>query len=125
MNRVLVVDSNADSRLLLGDFLTIKGYEVSAVASGRQALRSLDQLAPQVVVLDLQMPDIDGFATLARLRETDPALPVIALSAHVLPDDERQVQAAGFDAALSKPLDLVALLDTVRLLISRHREATP
>lgn len=125
MARVLVVDGHADSRLLLVDLLTLNGYEVSAVASGREALTSLERLAPDTVLLDLQMPDMDGFATLAGLRETDATLPVIAVSAHVLPDDERRVQAAGFDAALSKPLDLVATVDTVSLLVTRRQEARP
>jgi len=122
MARILVVDGDADSRLLLVDLLTIKGYEVSAVASGKQALISLDRLHPDAVVLDLQMPDMDGFATLARLRELDATLPVIAVSAHVLPDDERRVQAAGFDAALSKPLALSTLVDTLSLMLTRRQE---
>ena len=123
MARILVVDGQADSRLLLVDLLTIKGYEVSAVASGTEALTSLARLSPDTVILELQMPGMDGFATLAGLRETDQGLPVVAVSAHVLPDDERRVRAAGFDASLSKPLDLVALVDTVALLVTRRQRA--
>ena len=114
--QVLIVDDHADSRLLMADLLTARGFEVAAVASGKESLAAIRRFRPRLVIMDLQMPEMDGFATLAALREEDPEMPVLAVSGHVLPDDERRIQAAGFDAAMSKPLDFGALVQQVRRL---------
>jgi DNA-binding response OmpR family regulator len=109
--RVLVVDAHADSRLWLAEALQLRDFQVSGVASGREAIDG--HFEPDLVILELQMPDLDGYATLAELRKSSAPPPVIALSGHVLPDDERRVRDSGFDAALSKPVDLETLYRTV------------
>jgi len=109
--RVLVVDAHADSRLWLAEALELKGLRVSGVASGREAIEG--EFDPDLVILELQMPDLDGYATLAALRRGESPPLVIALSGHVLPEDERRIRASGFDAALSKPVDLQTLYETV------------
>ena len=115
--RILVVDDNADSRLLVSELLTLKGHTVSAMASGKDAISVLSSFEPDLAILDLQMPEMDGFATLKGLRELRPSLPVIALSGHVLPSDEERIKASGFDASLSKPSPLVDLLAAVNDLL--------
>ena len=114
---VLVVDAHADSRLLLADLLELKGLEVSGVASGREAIGG--NFDPDLVILELQMPDLDGYATLAQLRQGESPPLVIALSGHVLPEDERRIRASGFDAALSKPVDLDTLWRTVEQVMAK------
>ncbi len=116
--RILVVDDNPDARLLVSELLTLTGFEVSGVPSGSEALRVLDAVDPALAILDLQMPEMDGFATLTALRERRPALPVIALSGHVLPQDASRIHAAGFDRSLSKPVALPELLATVNALLA-------
>lgn len=120
--RILIVDDSADSRLLLGELLRAKGFDASAVSSGRDALDSLDMLRPQLVILDLQMPEMDGFATLARIRERAPTLPVLAVSGHVLPADEARIRKAGFDGSMGKPIQLAALVSAVERLLPSDRE---
>ncbi len=115
---VLVVDSHADSRLLLADLLELEGHTVSGVASGREAIEG--GFDADLIILELQMPDLDGYETLARIRESRTPPAVIALSGHVLPDDERRIREAGFDAALSKPVDLDTLLATVAQVLARR-----
>lgn len=120
---VLVVDAHADSRLLLADLLELEGHSVSGVASGREALQG--GFDADVVILELQMPDLDGYETLAQIRRLVPTPAVIALSGHVLPDDERRIREAGFDAALSKPVGLEAVVAAVeRVLAQREGDAT-
>lgn len=116
MARVLVIDDNADSRLLVTDLLTIRGFEVAAVSSGREALNAIPEHPFDVIILDLQMPEMDGFATLAALRELEASAetPVIVMSAHVLPEDQRRMQAAGFDQIISKPFELEQMVQTIR-----------
>jgi len=120
--QILIVDDHADSRLLMADLLTARGFDVAAVASGRESLAAIQRFRPRLVIMDLQMPEMDGFATLAALREEDPEMPVLAVSGHVLPDDERRIQTAGFDAALGKPLDLRALVNQVERLTATVEE---
>lgn len=115
--RILVVDDNADSRMLVSELLTLKGHQVSALASGKDAISVLATFDPDLAILDLQMPEMDGFATLEGLRELRPKLPVIALSGHVLPSDEKRIRASGFDASLSKPSSLADLLEAVNVLL--------
>ncbi len=124
MARVLVIDDNVDSRLLVNDLLTVRGFEVAAVSSGREALQTLPNRPADVIILDLQMPEMDGFATLAALRELESSAdtPVIVMSAHVLPEDQRRMQAAGFDRIISKPFELDALVQTVRDALADRRE---
>lgn len=110
-SRVLVVDAHADSRLWLAEALQLRGFQVSGVASGREAVEG--EFEPDLVIIELQMPDLDGYSTLAELRKCEAPPPVIALSGHVLPDDERRIRESGFDAALSKPVDLETLYETV------------
>lgn len=116
--RILVVDAHADSRLWLAEALGLRGFQVSGVASGREAVGG--EFDPDLVILELQMPDLDGYATLAELRRNTSPPPVIALSGHVLPEDERRIRDSGFDAALSKPVDLATLYETVDAVLGEH-----
>jgi len=121
--KILVVDDTPDSRTLIVELLKVAGYEVKAAASGQTALDLVAESPPDLIVLDLQMPGMDGFTTLANLREIAGHIPVLALSAHVLPDDERLMLAAGFDGSLSKPVSLKQLHSAVSgLLEGRERK---
>ncbi len=115
--KILVVDDNPDSRMLVSELLTFKGHRVAAMASGKDAIAALESIDPDLAILDVQMPEMDGFETLRGLRELRPSLPVIALSGHVLPSDEQRIKASGFDASLSKPAPLTKLVGTVNSLL--------
>ncbi|MES2785554.1 MAG: ATP-binding protein [Pseudomonadota bacterium] len=113
--RVLVVDDNRDAADSSSDMLELLGHEVKTAYSGEQALEVASSFAPDVVLLDLSMPGIDGFEALRRLREL-PGMAsafVIAMTGFGSQDDTRKTQAAGFDGHLTKPAPMP---DLVRLI---------
>jgi signal transduction histidine kinase/DNA-binding response OmpR family regulator len=116
--RILVVDDNFDAAESIAMFLMISGNEVKTVPDGPQALACAPVYVPEVVVLDIGLPGMDGYEVAARLRElpqTASAL-LIALTGYGQENDKNRAKAAGFDAHLIKPTDPGALVD----LIERH-----
>jgi CheY-like chemotaxis protein len=112
--RVLIVEDNFDNRVIYSDLLRHAGYEVLEAEEGRQGLDVARTARPDVVLLDLSMPVMDGWETLRRLRE-DPAtaeIPVFALSAHVLFDgDFERATEAGFTGYFTKPVEPRRILE--------------
>lgn len=106
--RVLVADDNAANRVLATRILQKRGHQVLAVASGQEAVAAIGREAFNVVLLDVQMPGMDGFATTAALRqreqETQTHLPIIAMTAYAMKGDRERCLAAGMDAYVAKPV---------------------
>ena len=113
------VEENPDNRLLVGVILGDR-YRVQEYASGPEALAGFRRDPPDLVVLDISMPDMDGTEVLRRMRE-DPALaviPVVALTAHAMSGDREKYLAQGFDGYVTKPIvDEGILLDTIARLL--------
>ena len=108
--RILIVDDNQDAADTLALLLTIDGHEVNVVYRSTDALERVAQHHPDVVLLDIGMPDMDGYAVVRALREHHgDALRVIALTGYGLPEDRERTHAAGFDAHLVKPVDTQTL----------------
>ncbi len=119
--RVLVVDDDDDIRLLLHDLLTGAGYRVETAADGRAALRVFHQHPTDLVVLDLSMPELDGFETLDRLRDLSD-VPVILLTARSGEIDKVRGFRAGADDYVVKPFGRQELLARVAALLRRAPE---
>jgi DNA-binding response OmpR family regulator len=119
--RVLVVDDDDDIRLLLHDLLTGAGYHVETAADGRAALRVFHGEPTDLVVLDLSMPELDGFETLDRLRDLSD-VPVILLTARSGEIDKVRGFRAGADDYVVKPFSRQELLARVGALLRRTRE---
>jgi CheY-like chemotaxis protein len=114
--RVLVVDDNRDAAETTGMFLELAGHQVKAVGDGYQALASAPVYAPDVVVLDIGLPGLDGYEVARRLRrlpQTEHAL-LIALTGYGQANDQRQAEQAGFDAHYVKPTDPGVLVARIR-----------
>ncbi len=113
--QILVVDDTADNLTLMTYLLRAAGHEAISAATGEQALVQAASHQPDLIMLDVQLPDTDGYTILARLRE-DPRLskvPVIAVTAYAMVGDRDHALAAGFDAYLAKPIDPYAFAGVV------------
>jgi PAS domain S-box-containing protein len=122
--KVLVVDDIAENRAVAADLLASLGFEVAEAADGETGLELVHCLRPDLVLLDVAMPKLDGLEVVRKLRQLDAfrTLPVIALSASVSTSDSEQCLAAGMDAFLPKPLDADRLLEQIARLL--HLEWT-
>jgi len=120
---VLVVDDNADTRVVVRWMLERWGYNVVEAADGREALEKAVEHRPQLVVMDLSMPIADGYEAIRsiRAREEFASLPVIAVTAFDRAVSREGAEAAGFDHYLSKPIDFKRLEVLVEKLTKRGR----
>lgn len=108
MKRVLIADDNDVSRELIREILQADQYEVIEAADGREALEKVRQYQPDLALLDIQMPVMDGNAVIKELR-ADPQfldLPVAALTAYAMHGDREKALALGFSTYITKPIDI-------------------
>jgi signal transduction histidine kinase/DNA-binding response OmpR family regulator len=121
--RVLVADDNAVNGELVAKLLRREGHAVALAENGNQALAALDTGAFDVVLMDVQMPELDGLAATAAIRDRERAsgkhLPVIAVTAHAMRGDRERCLKAGMDAYLSKPIHKNELLRTLESVMNR------
>ncbi|MBI5694293.1 MAG: sigma-54-dependent Fis family transcriptional regulator [Nitrospirae bacterium] len=121
MPRILIVD---DEQAILGtvrDVLTDEGYDVSAAENGTDGLRLAKEASPDLVLLDVWMPGMDGLEALARLRETDPDTPVVVMSGHASIDTAVKAVRLGAYDFIEKPLSLDKLSLTVKNALEKKR----
>lgn len=107
--RVVIADDNPINALIARRALESSGFSVTVASTGAEALDAITQISPQLVLMDLRMPIMDGFEATKRLRARGSTVPVIAVSAEINPDIERRALAAGADGVAAKPLDAEAL----------------
>ena len=114
--RVLVVEDNERSMKLLRDVLAASGYGTLEATTGSLAVELARRHIPEVVLMDVQLPDLDGVEALRRIRSDARTayVPVVAVTAQAMDGDRERFLRAGFDGYISKPVDLKELLDTVR-----------
>jgi len=104
---ILVVDDNPSNLKLFTFLLAVPGYEVRTAANAAQALAELDRTVPDLIIMDLQLPDVDGL-TLTRQLKADPKMkgvPIVAVTASAMKGDEEKARAAGVDGYMSKPVE--------------------
>ena len=123
--QILVVDDHEDTRVILRHYLEAMGYDVREANDGEEALATIQATRPDAVVLDIQMPKVDGIAVLRAVRSDGAlkSLPILALSAHALADEVRQIREAGADSYISKPADPKSVVKAIRELIGESRPA--
>ncbi len=112
--RILFVDDSVDNQTLLGHILRKQGAIVDVASNGREGVRVALSKPHDVVLMDIQMPDMDGYQAIAALKHNSFATPVIALTAHAMSEERDKTKAAGFSDHLTKPIDKAALLKTLK-----------
>ena len=118
--RALIVDDDPDIRDVLELLLTTLGYQVRAAADGAEALAAAAEFSPRVVLMDLNMPVMDGFEAARQIRETHgDAVELIAYSAQSGQLIERKIRDAGFNSCLTKPADLERMIDALTAVRDR------
>jgi two-component system, cell cycle response regulator DivK len=119
MSKILVAEDNLPNRELIREILEACGYEVIEAGDGQQALDKLEENLPDLVLLDIQMPVLDGYAVVRKLRQTPRLanLKVLALTAYAMQGDREKVLEAGFDGYLTKPVDVVSLAKQIGQLL--------
>jgi two-component system cell cycle response regulator DivK len=116
MKKVLIVEDNDKNMKLARDVLQNKGYQTLEAVTGEDGVKLAKQHVPDLVLMDIQLPGINGIEAFKQLRADARTanVPVVALTASVTPTDRSAITAAGFDAFISKPINLKEFLDTVK-----------
>ena len=114
--RVLIVEDNEKNMKLVRDVLQATGYSTLEATTGEEAIELSLSQAPALVLMDVQLPGIDGVGALERLRQNErtASIPVLALTAQAMSGDRERFLEAGFDGYLAKPVDVGELIEAVR-----------
>jgi Response regulators consisting of a CheY-like receiver domain and a winged-helix DNA-binding domain len=123
MVRILIVEDNANIGKLMSERLRMEGYETALVSDGRAALDYLSDRRADLVVSDIMMPGLDGYALTEKIRARDPALPILIVTAKDSYDDKRRGFSLGADDYLVKPIDINELALRVAALLRRAKIA--
>lgn len=122
--RILIVEDNEKNLKLLCDLLEVKGYAVLTATSAEEALPLAQREPPDLVVMDIGLPGMDGLAALRALR-ADPRthhVPVIAVTASVMQTEREKILRAGFDGYMGKPIDVLGFLALVQSTLERFSD---
>ena len=122
MTKILYVEDNDDNVYMLRGRLTRAGFEVAVATDGAQGVAMAASEAPDLILMDLSLPVLDGWEASRRLKEAPATrpIPIIALSAHAMEGDRAKAIAAGCDDYDTKPVDLPRLLEKIRTLLAKE-----
>ncbi len=119
MSRILIIEDNEDLAFGLRNNLEIEGYEIETASTGKDGLRQAAEFGPDLILLDLMMPEMDGFEVLESLRKNDDSTPVLILTARGEELDKVRGLRSGADDYVTKPFGLMELLARVEALLRR------
>ncbi|WP_153557184.1 response regulator [Roseimaritima sediminicola] len=118
MPRILIIDDNEDNRDVLARRLQRRGFDVISADGGRQGIQLASDDSPDVILMDMNMPELDGWDATRQLRQQGIDVPVIALTAHAMEGDRQRALEAGCNDYHTKPVELDVLLETIETLLN-------
>ena len=123
MSRILLVEDNEKNMKLARDLLAYKGHTIYEATTGEAAVATATKELPDLVLMDVQLPGIDGIEALRRIRADGKAarIPIVALTASVMANDRERFDKAGFDGFIAKPIDVKKFNDQVMEHIAKGR----
>jgi len=121
---ILCVEDNLRNRVLLKRILEYQGYEVQEAEDALHALEVVQNLTPDLILMDINMPEVDGFTLTQKLRENSALanVPIIAITANVMKGDRERTLEAGCDGYLEKPIDIDKLISQVKFFLNKGGE---
>ncbi len=122
MPKILIVDDNEDNRDVLSRRLKKRGFETSIAIGGKEAIAAVDDERPDLVLMDMNMPELDGWEATKMIREQGNQVPVIALTAHAMTGDRERAIEAGCTEYHTKPVEMETLLGLIEKLLSDSAE---
>jgi two-component system cell cycle response regulator DivK len=123
--KILIVEDNEDNRELVVKVLRNKGFQMVEAADGEEALEKAVAEKPDLILLDISLPKLDGYEVAKRLKSMDEfkEIPIVAFTAHAMKGDREKVIVAGFEGYISKPVNIRELPDQVKSYIRGKRES--
>ena len=124
MSTILIVEDNEKNMKLVRDILQHQGHATLEAVNGRDGVTMATTLQPDLILMDIQLPDIDGIQALREIRNVPAldAVPVVAVSASVMPDEQHKIVSSGFDAFITKPINLKQFRETVQRFLTEGRK---
>jgi two-component system cell cycle response regulator DivK len=124
MSKILIAEDNAVNRELLRELLEMRGHTVAEACDGEEALRMIEQTQPDLLLLDIGMPLLDGFGVIRNIRENPrfASLPVVAVTAYAMQGDREKILSSKFDGYLSKPVNARSLGEELDRLLSKRAD---
>lgn len=119
MKKVLVIEDNTDNQRLISYALARAGYEVVSAGTGEEGVDLAIREKPYFILMDIQLPGIDGIETTRRIRQSalDPQTPIIAITSYAMRGDEAMILAAGCNGYFEKPFDPLTIIDRIHHLL--------
>ncbi len=119
---ILIIEDNDKNLKLVRDVLQFKGYQTIEAGTGEDGVRLAKSRIPDLILMDIQLPGMDGITALGELRAdpTTRAIPVMAVTASAMTHDRKKIMAAGFDGYQSKPIKVKELMDAIRAMLDQR-----
>ena len=124
---ILIIEDNENNRMLVRDVLQSRGYRTEETDTGEEGVRLAQTARPALILMDIQLPGINGMEALQLLR-ADAAtreIPVMAVTASAMTQDRQKIMAAGFDAYQTKPINVREFVDAVRAILTSRAPSPP
>ena len=123
--KILIVEDNQDNRELVVKVLKNKGFELAEAADGEEAIEKAVSEKPDLILLDISLPKLDGYEVVKRLKSMEEfrEIPVVAFTAHAMKGDREKVIAEGFEGYISKPINIHEFPDQLKLYLRGKRES--